>query len=74
MKVVNVRVVPNAKKNEILEEGDGLTVYVAAPPIHGKANKAMVKLLAEFFKVRKSDIRIIRGEKSREKIVEVDTK
>ena len=72
MKVINVRVIPNAKKDDLLKEGDKLKVYVTAPAIGGKANKAMIKVLAEFFNVKKSDIRIIRGEKSREKVIEVN--
>lgn len=73
MKVINVRVVPNAKKNDVLEEADKLKVHVNAPAIEGKANKTMIKILAEFFNVKKSDIRIIRGEKSREKVIKVST-
>lgn len=43
-----------------------------APALDGRANKAVVEVLAEFYKVKKSSVRIIRGEKSREKVVEVD--
>lgn len=68
---VNIRVIPNAKKNDVSEEGEKLKVYVKAPAVDGKANKAMIEVLAEYFKVKKGDIRIIRGERSREKVVEV---
>ncbi len=74
MKVINVRVIPNAKKNNVSEEEGRLKVHVMAPAVGGKANRAVAKLLAEFFKVKKSDVRIIKGEKSREKVVEVDLK
>jgi len=71
MKVIHVRVVPNAKRNEISEKAGKLKVRVTAPAVDGKANKASVKVLAEYFKVKKRNIRIIRGEKSREKVIEV---
>jgi len=71
MKIVKIKVVPNARKNEVLGEEGRLKVYVTSPPAGGKANKAVVELLAEFFGRKKGDIKIIKGEKSREKIVEI---
>jgi uncharacterized protein (TIGR00251 family) len=67
---VNVKVIPNAKRDEVVD-GDVLKVYVRAPAVDGKANKAVIKALAEFFNVRKSCIRIVLGERSREKVVDV---
>ncbi|MEW6592139.1 MAG: DUF167 domain-containing protein [Candidatus Hadarchaeota archaeon] len=72
MKTVKIRVVPNAKKDEVLDKGEFLKVYVTSPPADGRANKAVVEALAEFFAVRRSSVRIIRGEKSREKIIAID--
>jgi len=69
--LIDVKVIPNAKKNAVLREGDKLKVYVNAPAVSGKANKAVVEMLAEFFKVKKRDVNIVRGERSREKVVEV---
>lgn len=46
-------------------------VYVTVAPEQGKANKKMIELLAEYFKVSKSQVRIIKGEISRNKIVEI---
>ena len=71
MKVLNVRVIPNAKKNDVSEERGRLKVHVRAPPVGGKANKVMIKVLAEYFEIKKNDVRIISGEKSREKVVEI---
>ena len=71
MKLLDVRVIPNSKKNEVREEGSRFVVHVTAPAVGGKANRALIEVLAEHFKTKKRDIRIIRGEKSREKIVEV---
>lgn len=67
-----MKVVPRAKKNRVREESGRLKVWVTAPAVEGKANKAVQETLAEFFQISKSRIRIIRGEKSREKVVEVE--
>jgi uncharacterized protein len=74
---INIRLTPNAKKSEVLGEeqdlfgGKTLRVKVAAPPIEGKANKELINILSEHFKVSKSKISIVAGEKSRNKIVEI---
>jgi len=69
---LHVKVIPKAKRNEVSKEGEVLKVRVRVPAAKGKANKAVIELLADYFKVKKSDIRIIRGEKSREKVIEVN--
>jgi len=69
MKSIKIKVIPNAKKNNISEKGDMLKVRVTAPAVNGKANKAVIEVLAKFFKVKKRCISIIRGEKTREKII-----
>ena len=48
-----------------------LQARVTAPPVDGKANKALIQLLAKEFKVPKSKIRIVQGETSRDKLVEL---
>lgn len=68
-----VHVQPRASKTEIAGvHGDALKVRLAAPPVDGAANDALVKFLAELFAVARRDIRIVAGETSRSKIVEVD--
>lgn len=52
-------------------EGDTLKVRVAAPPVKGKANRALVKLLAKALGVSSSQVEIIRGHKARRKTVQV---
>jgi hypothetical protein len=69
---LNVRVIPHARQDRIVEEGNRLKVYLTAPAIEGKANKALVELLAEHFKLKRNRVRVLRGEKSRDKIVEID--
>ncbi|MFA4844670.1 MAG: DUF167 domain-containing protein [Candidatus Margulisiibacteriota bacterium] len=67
---LNIRVVPNAKRNKAVEEPGRLKVYLTAPAIEGKANKALLEFLAEHLGVKRSALTIIRGAKSRDKIVE----
>lgn len=52
-------------------ESEMYKVYVTVAPEQGKANKKMIELLSEYFRVPKSQIRIVKGEISRNKIVEI---
>ena len=68
---LNIRVIPNAKQNKLVQEPSRLKVYLTAPPVDGKASKALIEFLAEYYKVKKKGVRIIRGEKGREKTIEI---
>ncbi|MEH2066667.1 MAG: DUF167 domain-containing protein [Nostoc sp.] len=69
-----VKVKPNSKQQKITEQPDGsLIVYLKSPPVDGKANEELIKLLAEKFGVAKSDITIKSGLSSRQKLIEIDT-
>ncbi|MBD2388742.1 DUF167 domain-containing protein [Cylindrospermum sp. FACHB-282] len=69
-----VKVKPNSKQQKIEEQSDGsLTVHLKSPPVDGKANEELIKLLAENFSVPKSYIRIKSGLSSRQKIIEIHT-
>jgi hypothetical protein len=69
-----VKVKPNSKQQSIKEEPDGsFRVHLKSPPVDGKANEELIKLLAERFDVRKSQIRIKSGLSSRQKLIEIDT-
>jgi len=69
---LKIKVIPNAKSNQIVEKQEkSLKIKLKAPAIEGKANEALVKFLAEEFKVPKSSIEIIKGLKSRNKIVRI---
>ncbi|MDD2225131.1 MAG: DUF167 domain-containing protein [Candidatus Shapirobacteria bacterium] len=72
---VSVIVHPNSKKSRIEKDlMEMLHVYVNAPPLEGKANKAVVEILADFFKTKKNEVILLRGTKSKNKIFEVKTK
>jgi uncharacterized protein len=69
-----VKVKPNAKQQKIAEQVDGsLIVWLKSPPVDGKANAELIKLLAQKFNVTKSQIRIKSGVSSRQKLIEIDT-
>ncbi|WP_373529804.1 DUF167 domain-containing protein [Nostoc sp.] len=69
-----VKVKPNSKQQKIEEQSDGsLTMYLKSPPVDGKANEELIKLLAKKFDVAKSHIKIKSGLSSRQKLIEIDT-
>jgi uncharacterized protein (TIGR00251 family) len=68
---IQVRVKPGSKTEELGREGDSFIVKVKEPAREGKANQAVIKLLAEHFGVPKSQVRILSGFKSRNKVIEV---
>ncbi len=68
---IEVKVVPKSSREELVEKDGVLKAYVKAAPEKGKANKALIALIAKEYKVRKSDVRVIAGQKGRNKIVEI---
>jgi len=73
MTTIKVRVQPKASRNQIEGfAGDTLRLRVTAPPEDGKANQAVIGLLATGLNVAKSSVQIIRGHSSRDKFVSVD--
>jgi uncharacterized protein len=70
--IIDIKVIPGAKKNIVLEEnGRIVKIYLTAPPVEGKANEALVGVLADHFGIRKSQIEIIKGLKSRNKVINI---
>ena len=75
---ISIKVTPNAARSEILGSvevaggGRALAVKLKAPPVDGKANEALVAFLAETFGVPKRAVTILRGEKNRLKVIEIE--
>ena len=70
---ISVSVVPNSKVSEVIEiDETSYKVRVDATAVEGKANKRLVELLAEHFNVPKSSVKILKGFKNRNKIVDID--
>jgi len=70
--VLKVYVQPRSSKNEIVGPyRDGIKVRVTAAPVEGRANEALLRFLAKEFGVTPSSIEILRGHRSREKIIRI---
>lgn len=69
---IAVRVTPRAARNAVLLEGDRVRVSVTTVPEDGKANAAVIKLLAKALGVAKSRLVLLRGASSRDKVFRVD--
>lgn len=70
---IRVRLQPRAKRTELAGERDGaLLARVTAPPVDGRANDALCRLIAESAGVAPSRVAIVRGATAREKVVRVE--
>ena len=67
-----VTILPRSNKNEITGiYNDTLKIRLTAPPIEGKANHSCIRLLAKFFKVKISQVSIVKGSSSRNKVIQI---
>lgn len=69
---IEVKVIPAAKKNSLKQDAGAFKVYLTSPAVEGKANKALIEFLSEHYGVPKSRIEIIKGLKSRHKIININ--
>lgn len=71
---LEVRIIPNASKDSISGWTDDgrMKIRIQSPPVDGAANKGLIKFLSKKAGVSKSGIRILRGETSRDKLLEID--
>ncbi|SIS77102.1 DUF167 domain-containing protein [Paracoccus saliphilus] len=69
---IRLRVTPKARRNAISLDDGAIRVHVTAPPEDGKANAAVVKLLAKSMGVAKSRLTLLRGTASRDKVFRLD--
>ena len=70
---ISVHLKPNSRHHEEVVVGDDgvLTIYTKAPAIEGRANLAAVKLLAKYFSVAPSKVKLVRGTTSKYKVFEI---
>ncbi|MFO1519360.1 MAG: DUF167 domain-containing protein [bacterium] len=74
MKRFRVKVIPRSSRNQVMETGpEELKVKLTSPPVDGKANEALLEVLAEYFGVKKSAVRLLSGATGRHKIIEIKT-
>jgi uncharacterized protein (TIGR00251 family) len=70
---LRVRVTARASRDELAGLKDGLLhVRVSAPPVDGRANRAVTRLIAKALGVGRSSVTVIKGERSRDKVVRID--
>lgn len=70
--IIELRVVPNARRDEIIGAHGGLVkVRCRAPALDDRANEAVISILAERLGIRRSQLELVRGQKSRTKTVAV---
>ncbi|HPF20780.1 MAG TPA: DUF167 domain-containing protein [Syntrophomonas sp.] len=69
---LEVQVQPRSSRNQVVGEQDGrLKIKLTAPPVEGEANQALVNFLAGLLHIPKKNIRLLRGESSRHKLIEI---
>jgi hypothetical protein len=70
---IRVRLKPRGSRDELIGIREGvLEAKVTSPPVDGKANKALCRLIAKQTGVAPSRVSVVRGEKAREKLIRVD--
>jgi uncharacterized protein YggU (UPF0235/DUF167 family) len=73
--LIEVKVITKAYKNSVEHnDGEKYTVRTTIVPEKGKANKMVQKLLSDYFNVAKSNINIIKGISSKNKIIDINIK
>jgi len=66
--LIDVRVQPKSSQNAVVGlHGEALKIKLNAPPVEGKANKALIQLVAKLLKCPKSNVEIVSGQASRNK-------
>ena len=72
MATLNVKVVPGSSRDRVAGRyGDGIKVQVSAPPEGGKANKAVIEVIAAALGVRAQQVQIVKGQTKARKVVEI---
>lgn len=70
---ISAKIISGAKENKLREiSQNSYTIKVNQIAQDGKANEAVIELVADYFKVKKRDVKIISGEKARNKVIEID--
>jgi hypothetical protein len=70
---IEVRLRPRGHRDQLMGMADGvLLARVAAPPVDGRANKALCRMIAKRIGMAPSKVSVVQGEKSRNKLVRVE--
>jgi uncharacterized protein (TIGR00251 family) len=69
---IYVKVLPRSSKNEIQKSSEGeYRVKLTAPPVDNQANEMLIKLMADYFAVAKSSVKILSGKTAKIKLLEI---
>jgi hypothetical protein len=69
---LEVQVQPRSSRNQIVGEQDGrLKIKLTAPPVEGEANQALIDYLARMLQVPKKNVKLLKGESARHKLIEI---
>lgn len=73
-KIIKIIVKPNSTKGPLIEPqvDESLVIYIREIAADGQANKAIIKLLSDYYNIPKSHIKIIRGKTSQNKVIEIE--
>lgn len=69
---VAARVHPQASRAALEWDGEKLHVWVDAPAVEGRANRRALEVVARGLRVRRSAVQLVRGERAREKVLEIE--
>jgi uncharacterized protein len=70
--IIQARISPRSSQNRVIKNSDGsFKIFLTAAPIDNKANESLIKLLSAHFDVGKTKIKILRGESSKNKTIEI---
>ncbi|MEB3766057.1 MAG: DUF167 domain-containing protein [Desulfurococcales archaeon] len=70
--ILSLHVVPGSRVTKLVLDEEGLVFYTEEPPIRGRANSSLVKYIAKALRISTSRVSIIRGTKSRDKLVSIE--
>ena len=70
--ILQLQVQPRAKRNRLVRQQEEWKLQLTAPPIEGKANQACIEFLAQGLGIARSRVRLLAGEKSRHKRIELE--
>jgi len=69
---LEVQVQPRSSRNQVVGEQDGrLKIKITAPPVEGEANQALINFLAQILDIPRKNIKLLKGESSRHKLIEI---
>jgi len=69
---ISVTVHPGSSQRKLIIRPDGVHIYTVAKPVEGRANREARELMADYFSVSKSSVTLIRGDRSKKKVFDID--